>query len=116
MEDSVLFTFMKEQAESTARIEQSMTDMNRRLFGNGQPGILQYLGNKDRELDAKIDAKDTEICKRVDGVESLARKASEKSGRVLWLTGIFSAGGATLIVGAVQWLLAKFGLFHTVTH
>ena len=45
---------LKELIAGQARIEQAVTDMNNRLFGNGQPGVIQYLVTEQKSLDSRI--------------------------------------------------------------
>lgn len=44
-----------------ARIEQQVSDMNKRLFGNGQPGALAVMYDQFRKADEKTDARVAEL-------------------------------------------------------
>ena len=45
---------LKELIAGQARIEQAVTDMHNRLFGNGQPGAIQYLATEQKLLSDRI--------------------------------------------------------------
>lgn len=46
MEDSLLLTILQEQTKLGTRTEQQLEEMHKRLFGNGQPGILDRINTK----------------------------------------------------------------------
>jgi hypothetical protein len=43
MDDSLLLTILQEQTKVATRTEQKVDDLNKRLFGNGQPGTIQVI-------------------------------------------------------------------------
>lgn len=69
MEDSLL-TILQEQTRVATRTETKVDDLNKRLFGNGQPGVIQKIheavkANEENsvkvhdELQARITSVDT---------------------------------------------------------
>ena len=45
---------IKELVAGQARLEQKLDDMHNRLFGNGQPGAIQYLNGEVKDLSKRV--------------------------------------------------------------
>lgn len=70
MEDAVLIKFMTEQSNSVGAIKMQLDDMSKRLFGNGQPGVLHYLAEQTKELATKTTESVSGVDKRVLALEN----------------------------------------------
>lgn len=89
------------QDQTVALIEQRVGDMHDRLFGNGQPGILEKMFNAMKQ-DAKDHAKYCE-----EDRKALHAKVESIDGKMKWAAGI--AVGISLIIGkSYGWITTLF--------
>ena len=70
-------TEIANQGKTLAAIEQSQKDLIYRLFGNGQPGTLQYLASADEKIRVDVGLLKT----NVDGINA------QRMGDRRWLKG-----------------------------
>lgn len=81
---------IKDLIVGQARMEQQLTDMNNRLFGNGQPGLIQY------------------FAKEIEDIKDDQAKLDKDAGILAWKLGSMSAfAGAVLSLGS-QWVYHLF--------
>lgn len=87
---------LSKQGESLATIAQTQKDTHGRLFGeNGQPGIIQYLVNKDTALEADI---------KLANASCATLSADRRVDKA------YVMGATAVITLGAKWLLGKVGL------
>lgn len=86
---------LRGHGESIARVEENLRNNTNRLFGNGQPGIIQHLFKQDEDMKAC----QKELEEKLHGIEK--KKA--------YILGYASCGGSVLTLAAT-WAAKKLGL------
>ena len=82
-----------------AKVATTVNDMNKRLFGNGQPGALHYLNQKIEASEAIIAANATTSDKEISRIDK----------KIVWFAGI-ALGGGTILFYVVRAILNKMGM------
>jgi len=88
--------FREYVAASLAKLTTQVESINGRLFGNGQPGVLQYLSNETKRIETESRERDTNIS---DDLEPIKKK--------LWY-----ASGAGAVIGAILSAIVEWFTYH----
>jgi hypothetical protein len=125
MDDSLLLTILQEQTKVATRTEQKVDDMNKRLFGNGQPGVIQTIYNNTKETQAELEKHSvsdlavaaehkkalTEV--KDDLVQKISAIVSDRKSDRRWL-----AGAGFILAGEITAVAFYFkyiqGVFHSI--
>ena len=95
----------------TAEIATIVTSMNTRLFGNGQPGVLHFLSEATKTVDARVDTTNDRMNGIATRIDEGDAKSMEEVRRVdkkfIWMSGV-SAGAGTILGFVTQFFIGKF--------
>ena len=94
-----------------AEISTTVNSMNARLFGNGQPGVLHFLSEATKTVDARVDETNETISSLTTKINDGDAKSMEEIRSVdkkfIWMSGV-SAGAGTILGFITQFFVGKF--------
>lgn len=109
--DEQFYEHMRKNTEALTRLETTLSETHHRLFGNGQPGIVQTLYNETQVAKATADSVHTALDLRIQELKGLRTQDRRYAGGFVSAVSIF--GGAMLWY--IHTILSRVSDFLTIT-